>query len=122
MQETRLILFGLWVALMLTYLLGDVLRIFTGQFTPGNIQGVTITQAIGLGIAILMFIPIAMAIVALLWSDPTSRWLHIVLAVGLALFNLVGLPGYEGWYDKLLIVLGVGINALTVWQAWSWTA
>ena len=122
MQEIRLVLFGLWVALMLTYLLGDVLRIFSGHFTPGNIQGVTITQAMGLGIAILMFIPIAMAITALLVSDPTSRWLHIVFAVGLALFNLVGLPGYEGLYDKLLIVLGIGINALTLWKAWTWVA
>jgi hypothetical protein len=121
MHETRIVLLGLWVALMLTYLLGDVLRIFTGHFSPGSIQGVQITQAMGLGIAILMFIPIAMAIVALLIADPSSRWVHILFAVGLALFNLVGLPGYEGWYDKLLIVLGIGINALTVWRAWSWT-
>lgn len=28
--DTRIILSGLWVALMLTYLLGDVLRIFAG--------------------------------------------------------------------------------------------
>lgn len=122
MQDTRLVLFGLWVALMLTYLLGDVLRIFTGQFTPGSIQGVQITQAMGLGIALLMFLPIAMSIVALLVTDPSSRWVHIVIAVGLALFNLVGLPGYEGWYDRLLIALGIGINALTVWKAWTWAA
>lgn len=69
-----------------------------------------------------MFIPIAMSIVALLVADPTSRWLHIVFAVGLALFNPVGLPDYEGLYDELLIVLGIGINALTVWRARSWTA
>jgi hypothetical protein len=122
MSETRLVLFGLWVALMLTYLLGDVLRIFAGHFTPGGINGVPITQAMGLGIAVIMFIPIAMSICALLVADPTSRWVHIVLAIGLALFNLVGLPGYEGLYDKLLIVLGIGINALTVWKALTWPA
>lgn len=122
MHETRIALFGLWVGLMLTYLLGDVLRIFSGHFTPGNIQGVNITQAMGLGIAILMFIPIAMAILALLVGDPTTRWVHIVVAVGLALFNLVGLPGYEGLYDKLLIVLGIGINGLIVWKAGGWPA
>ena len=32
MVETRILLSGLWVALMLTYLLGDVLRIFSGDF------------------------------------------------------------------------------------------
>jgi len=37
MVDTRIILSGLWVALMLTYLLGDVLRIFAGDFEPGKI-------------------------------------------------------------------------------------
>jgi len=32
MEEVRIILSGLWVSLMLTYLLGDVLRIFSGDF------------------------------------------------------------------------------------------
>ena len=38
MDETRLILSGLWVALMLVYLLGDVLRIFAGDFEAGAID------------------------------------------------------------------------------------
>jgi hypothetical protein len=36
-MDTRIALSGLWVALMLTYLLGDVMRIFTGDFEPGKI-------------------------------------------------------------------------------------
>lgn len=39
MHDVRIILSGLWVALMLTNLLGDVLRVFAGDFTPGEIQG-----------------------------------------------------------------------------------
>ncbi len=35
MAETRIILSGLWVAVMLTYLWGDVLRIFAGDAKPG---------------------------------------------------------------------------------------
>jgi NADPH:quinone reductase-like Zn-dependent oxidoreductase len=42
-EQIRLSL--LWVALMLTYLLGDVLRIFAGDFVPGNIGGVKVSQA-----------------------------------------------------------------------------
>ena len=38
MDETRIILSGIWVALMLTYLLGDVLRIFAGDFTPWTVS------------------------------------------------------------------------------------
>jgi hypothetical protein len=76
MSGTRIVLFGLWVALMLTYLLGDVLRILSGHFTPGNIQGVAITQAMGLGFAVIMFIPIEMddsapkSRLAAIWQDP----------------------------------------------------
>ena len=32
MVDLRIILSALWVALMLTYLLGDVMRIFAGDF------------------------------------------------------------------------------------------
>ena len=39
MEQVRIILAGLWVALMLTYLLGDVLRIFAGDFVAGEIDG-----------------------------------------------------------------------------------
>ncbi len=39
MEDVQIILSGLWVALMLTYLLGDVLRIFAGDFTPGEVEG-----------------------------------------------------------------------------------
>ena len=40
MLDTRITLSGLWVAVMLTYLWGDVLRIFAGHVTPGEILGV----------------------------------------------------------------------------------
>ena len=39
MLDTRIILSGLWTAVMLTYLWGDVLRIFAGHITPGEILG-----------------------------------------------------------------------------------
>ena len=39
MVDTRITLSGLWVALMLTYLLGNVLRIFAGDFVAGEIGG-----------------------------------------------------------------------------------
>ena len=41
-------------------------------------------------------------------------------AVGLFGFNLIGLPGYPGAYDRLLIVVGLLINVLTFWTAWTW--
>lgn len=44
MEDIQIILSALWIALMLTYLLGDVLRIFSGDFKVGEIGGNKLTQ------------------------------------------------------------------------------
>ena len=120
MDDVRIILSGLWVSLMLTYLLGDVLRIFSGDFKPGEIQGIQATQAIWFAAALLMLIPIVMLVLSLTLSYPAIRWVSIVAAIGLFGFNLIGLPGYPGAYDKFLIIVGLVFNVLTVWYAWKW--
>jgi hypothetical protein len=120
MMDVRIILSGLWVALMLTYLLGDVLRIFAGDFTAGEIGGMQATQAIWFGAAILMLIPIVMVVLSLTLKHPAIRWVSIVAAIILFGFNLIGLPTYPSAYDKFLIVVGLVFNALTVWYAWQW--
>jgi hypothetical protein len=120
MLDMRIILSGLWIALMLTYLLGDVIRIFVGDFKPGAIQGVTITQAMGLGIAVLMVIPIVMVVLSLTLEQPVNRWANIIVAIFFFGFNLIGLPSYPGAYDKFLIVVGLVFNILTIGYAWNW--
>jgi len=42
-EEIKIQLSALWVALMLTYLLGDLLRIFSGDFRAGAIAGRQVT-------------------------------------------------------------------------------
>ena len=123
MAGTRIILSGLWVALMLTYLLGDVLRIFAGDFESGKLAGgFQPTQVMWVGIAVLMLIPIVMVVLSLTLTYPAIRWVSIVAAVFLVVFNLIGLPGYPGAYDKFLIIVGLVFNVLTVWYAWNWVA
>ena len=88
MAETRIILSGLWVAIMLTYLLGDVLRIFAGDFESGKIAGgFEPTQAMWVGIAIIMLVPIVMAILSLTLKYPAIRWVSIVVAIIVVVFN-----------------------------------
>ncbi|HMB25119.1 MAG: DUF6326 family protein [Chloroflexota bacterium] len=120
MLDMRIILSALWVALMLVYLLGDVLRIFSGDFKAGEIRGMQITQKMWLGIAILMVIPIIMVLLALILPQSVNRWTNIVVAVFFFIFNLIGLPTYPSAYDKFLIVVGLVFNVLTVWYAWNW--
>jgi len=120
MEDMQIRLSALWAALMLTYLLGDVLRIFSGDFKAGEIGGMQITQKMGLGIAILMVIPIVMVVLSLILGYPANRWANIIVAVFFFLFNIIGLPTYRSAYDKFLIVVSLVFNSLTVWYAWNW--
>jgi hypothetical protein len=120
MEEVRIILAGSWIALMLTYLLGDVLRIFAGDFVAGEIDGEKASQAMWMIAAVVMLIPIVMSVLSLTAPYPAIRWVSIVAAVLLVLFNLAGLP-YDGAYDNFLIFFGFIFNGLIVWHAWNWT-
>ena len=118
--DTRIILSVLWVALMLTYLLGDVLRIFSGDYKTGEMGKVQFTQGMWLGIAVLMLIPILMVLLSLILPLPVNRWVNISVAVFFFLFNVVGLPTYPSMYDKFLIAVSLVFNVATVWYAWTW--
>jgi len=119
-ENVRIKLSALWVCLMLTYLLGDVLRIFSGDFTAGEVSGMEMSQWLMVGMAALMLLPIVMVYLSLTLKYPAIRWVSIVVAVFLFLFNAVGLPTYPSLYDQFLIVAGLVFNALTVWSAWKW--
>ena len=120
MVDTRIVLAGLWVVLVLTGLWGDVLRIFAGDFVPGEILGMQPTQGMWLGIAAVMLLPIAMILLNLTIQYPAIRWANIVVAIFVFGFNAIGLPTYPSAYDKFLLIVGLGINTLTVWYAWKW--
>ncbi|KXK17160.1 MAG: hypothetical protein UZ15_CFX003002535 [Chloroflexi bacterium OLB15] len=119
-EDVRIYLAGLWVAVMLTYLLGDVLRIYAGDVTPGEINGMRVTQGMMLGIAVLMLIPIIMVFLSLALPYPIIRWLSIIVAGFWFIFNLIGLPGYTGAYDRFLLAVSMIFNILTIIYAVRW--
>ena len=121
MEEVRIKLAALWVALMLTYLLGDVLRIFSGDFEAAKAGGMMkISPGFYLGMALLFVLPIIMGFLSLTLTYPVNRWANIILAIVLFVINLVGLSTYPSLYDKFLIIVGLVFNVLTVWYAWRW--
>ena len=121
MEDIRIILASLWIALMLVYLLGDVMRIFAGDFTPGEVGGMKLNQWMLIFMALIMLIPIFMIIMSLTLTYPIIRWVTIIAALFLFIFNIVGLPSYPGAYDKFLIIVGLVLNVITAGYAWSWT-
>lgn len=120
MDDIRIILSVLWILLMLCYLLGDVIRIYAGDFTPGKIDDKPMTQIVLLGMAVFMLIPIVMAFLSLILPYSLDRSVNIIVPIFLFLFNLVGLPSYPSIFDKFLITVGLGFNVLTVLCVWSW--
>jgi hypothetical protein len=121
-QETRIYLAGTWIVVMLIYLLGDVLRVYSGEITPGELGGMKATQAMFLGIAVLMLIPILMVFFSLTMGYPVIRWLNIIVALFFFLFNLVALPTYPSAYDRFLLLVSMVFNLVTVWYAVRWEA
>jgi hypothetical protein len=120
MEETRIKLSALWVSLMLTYLLGDVLRIFSGDFVAGEVSGMQVSQGLMLEMAVLTLIPIVMVCLSLTLKHALNRWANIILPIFFFVFNAIGLPTYPSLYDQFLIVVGLVFNVLTIWIAWRW--
>lgn len=120
MVDARITLSGLWVAVMLTYMLGDLLRVFAGDFVAGELAGTPATQGMWLLVAVLMLIPIVTLVACLTLPYPAARWAALVAAAFLIVFNIVGLP-YKGAYDNFLIVVSIVFCGLIGWYAWTWT-
>jgi hypothetical protein len=120
MDSIRIILSGTWVALMLTYLLGDVLRIFSGDMLVMENEIKKFSKGMWTGVAALMLIPILMVFLTLVVPYPAIRWVNIIAAIFFFVFNIIGLPTYPSTYDKFLIVVGLCFNVVTVWYAWNW--
>ena len=88
MPDTRIVLTGMWIAVMLTYLLGDVLRIFAGHFEEAKIAGeVPTSQGMWMLIAVIMLTPILMTVFNLTLPYPAIRWVNIIAAVLWPLFG-----------------------------------
>jgi hypothetical protein len=119
MSETKITLAGLWIAVMLVFLLGDVMRVFAGHYEPGKMNGTQATQAMWLLASALMLMPILMMVMTLTLNHPAIKWANIVLAVFFVILNIAGLP-YKGHYDNFLILVSFVFNGLTIWYAWKW--
>ena len=120
MEDVKIKLSALWATLMLTYLLGDVLRIFSGDFTAGEMGGLQISQELMLGMAALLVIPAVMVFLSVTLKYSVNRWANIIFAIFFFGFNLIGLPTYASAYDQFLIIVGLIFNIMTVWYAWRW--
>jgi cytochrome bd-type quinol oxidase subunit 2 len=119
MVDTRITLSATWVVVMLIYLLGDVLRIISGDVAK-MLAKENLPQYTWLIAAVLMLIPILIVFLNLVLPQTMGRWVNIIVAGFFILFNLVGLPTYPSLYDKFLLLVSMVFNGVTIWYAWNW--
>ena len=125
MIDTRIILSALWVALMFLYQQGDVQRLYSGDFVPGELDlgNMMSAQTMWMIAAITHAIPTVMIFLSLILKFPVIRWSNIIIAILFILYTLAGLLGkqYPSSYDNFLLIISLVVNGLTVWYAWNWT-
>ena len=118
----KIILSALWVASIFVWQQGDVQRLYSGDFVPGetNLGEMVSPGTLWMISAVTMTIPVIMAILSLTLNHPVNRWANILLGVFYTGYNLIGLPKYPSAYDRFLIFVGILFTALIVWYAWRW--
>ncbi len=114
LANEQVILAVLWISLMLIYLLGDVLRIFAGDFKQGEMDGKALSGNMWTVAAVMMVIPIVMVVCNILITHQLMKWPNIVVSVGFFLMNIAGIKGYK-FYDQLLLIISFIINFVTVY-------
>lgn len=120
MEFLKLKLAAVWIALMFTYLLGDVLRIYSGD-SERVADDMRIGSGGWLGAAVIMTIPIVMIVLSLFLNGQVNRRTNIAVAAALLALNASSIHTYPGIYDRYLLAVSLAFNALTIRQAWKWT-
>ena len=120
--DVRVILSALWVAAMFVWQQGDVQRLYSSDFIPGETKlgEMMSPEMLWFISAITMTIPVVMIILSLTLNYPVNRWANIIVGIVYTGYNLIGLPRYPSAYDKFLIFVSIVFTALIVWFAWKW--
>ena len=120
--NVKMKLSGLWVAAMFSWVYGDLLRMYSGDFVPGDLElgNVISAETMWLASAITMIVPGVMVFLSLVLKNKANRWANIIIGVFYTGYNLIGLPSYPSAYDMFLISVGILFTALIVWYAWKW--
>jgi hypothetical protein len=122
MVDVRIILSALWVAVEFLYQQGDVQRIYSGDFVPGETEvGEMLSPGtLWMVSAITMTIPVVMIILSLTLPYNANRWANSIVAILFFVYTLVGIRSYPSAYDRFLLAVSLVANVLTVWYAWNW--
>ena len=123
--DVRIKLSALWIAVVLSYLYGDLLTFYEQGFIEGviigkGVGGTPITQISLVGIAILLVIPIFMVFLSLTLKPKANRLTNIILGIIYIGASLITLPMSTYAFYILLGIVEAVFAVLIVWNAWKW--
>jgi len=118
MEVTLIKISVLWICTALVFLLGDVLRIFKGDFVMGEVEGKKLTQSMMMFIAVMMVVPILMVFLNLVLPLEINKVVNIVVSGFFFVFNLFGIPTFKGYYDKFLLAVSLVFNVLVIYYSY----
>ena len=115
----------LWAAVMFCYIYADILGLYDpwllGEIMQGNMGPLgPITQALKLGVAVLMSIPAFMVFLSVALKPGVNRWLNIIFGILFTLVILATLFMGPRLYYIYFAVLEAALTSLIVWYAWKW--
>jgi hypothetical protein len=126
MEAVMIKISALWVGVVLSAHMGDVLRFYEPgiieQIIAGDVEGMTTTQKGLLLSAIFMAIPIIMAVLSLTLPYNANRWANIIFSIFFFVFTLIWLLTTKAPYKIFLGSISLVFNVLIVWYAWKWVA
>ena len=121
----RMKLAGLWIAVMFCYLYADILAFYDpyllGEIQKGNMGFIgPITQALKLGIGVVMSIPAIMVIVCCFVKPSICRWLNIIFGTIFTLIITATIVISTLYYYIYFGILEISITIFIVWSGWKW--
>lgn len=124
--NVKIILSGLWIALMFFYAYNDILSFFrkdiAEEVLTGKMGGIEINQTFLFGAGILMSIPIFMIFLSLILPAKYNRWVNIIVGIFHIIILLASMlvPG-DLWINYALYeILEAIFIILIIWFAWTW--
>lgn len=95
------------------------------QIMTGEVEGVQLTTAMLVFMALLWLIPLAMAFFSVTLRDSANRWTNVVLGLLFAVWNTLHVgshivQGQLPFQQLLLHVAAIVVPVLIVWYAWRW--
>lgn len=122
--DTKIVLAGLWVGLMLLYIYCDIFALFEpGKFNriaSGFIGPFKVSQITLLTTSLLMIIPAIMVLLCLVTMSNVNRWINIIAGIVYTLVGIGNIIGETWIYYVVFVTIELTITVSIIIISIKW--